>query len=164
MIRMAKPLVSPVLVGRTRQVELLEQALRAAQNGAGRFILLAGEAGIGKSRLVAELRVRATAEQFEILQGHCFEQDISFPYAPWIDALRAFLAQKSTTETIELLGPLASELVKLLPELSLLIPQLQPTSPLAPQAEKRRLFESTTRWGASLAATHPLLMVLEDLH
>src|SRR5512139_3466894 len=113
-----------VLIGRTREVELLAQALHAAQAGAGRFVLIAGEAGIGKSRLVAELHTRATAWQFEILQGYCFEQDLSFPYAPWIDALRAFPAPKSPAETAALLGPLASELVKLLPQLSLFIPQL----------------------------------------
>ncbi len=153
-----------VLIGRTSEVELLAQALRAAKAGAGRFVLIVGETGIGKSRLVAELRTLATAGQFEILQGHCFEQDLSFPYAPWIDALRAFLAPKSPTETTALLGPFASEFVKLLPELSLLISELHPTPPLDPPAEKHRLFESMTRFGASLAATHPMLMVLEDLH
>ena len=60
--------------------------------------MLTGEAGIGKSRLVAELRTRAAAERFVILEGHCFEQDISFPYAPWIDALRMDLSVLSVAE------------------------------------------------------------------
>lgn len=152
------------LIGRIHEIELLDQALRAARNGAGRFVLLTGEAGIGKSRLVAEVRARAIAEQFEILQGHCFEQDLSFPYAPWIDALRDFLALKSATETNETLGALASELVKLLPELALLIPELKPTPSLDATAEKHRLFESLGRFVASQAASNPSLIVLEDLH
>ncbi len=155
---------SPVLVGRTREMERLDQALRAARNGAGRCILLAGEAGIGKSRLAAEIRSRAASEDWGILQGHCAEQDVSFPYAPWIDALRAFLAANSAITVTDLLGPLASELVKLLPELSLLIPGVQPTPLLDPQAEKHRLFESLARWVASFATAHPLLLILEDLH
>ncbi len=85
-------IVSPVMIGRESELEALGQALHAAQRCRGHCILIAGEAGIGKSRLGAELRSRATAEQFLLWEGHCFEQDFSFPYAPWIDALRAFLA------------------------------------------------------------------------
>jgi tetratricopeptide (TPR) repeat protein len=164
MMRTDKPAVSPVLVGRTREMELLGQALAAAENSAGRCVLLAGEAGIGKSRLVAELRTRSAAEHFLLWEGHCFEQDSSFPYAPWIDALRAFLAPKSPAETSELLGSLASEFVKLLPELSLLIPGLQPNPPLDAGSEKRLLFEAVARFGARLAQSESLLIVLEDLH
>ena len=164
MAHLDKSLVLPVLVGRSREIELLNQVLRAVRNGAGRCVLLAGEAGIGKSRLVNELRSRAVAQQFAILRGYCFEQDVSFPYAPWIDALRTFLAPKSATETSQTLGTLASELVKLLPELSLLVPSIQATPPLDAASEKHRLFESLARFGASLAASNPLLIVLEDLH
>src|SRR5512140_1874797 len=101
-------------------METLERALAVAASGSGRCVLVVGEAGIGKSRLVAELRSRAAARQFAVLQGYCFEQDVSFPYAPWIDALRAFLAPKSPAQISELLGVAAPELVKLLPELALL--------------------------------------------
>ena len=48
---MSEAIISPVMVGRAREMEILERALRAAQDGAGRCVLLAGEAGIGKSRL-----------------------------------------------------------------------------------------------------------------
>lgn len=156
--------ISPVMIGRESALSTLGQALHAAQQGQGQCLLIVGEAGIGKSRLVAELCSRAVAEQFLIWEGHCFEQDLSFPYAPWIDALRAFLAPKSSTETGELLGALASELIKVLPELSLLIPDLRPNPPLDAESEKRRLFETVARLGAQLAKTQPLLVVLEDVH
>ncbi len=156
--------VSPALVGRTREMEFLNQALSASRNGAGRCVLVAGEAGMGKSRLAAEISSRAARDRWTIIEGHCTEQDNSFPYAPWIDALRSFLAPKSAAEVSELLGPLAAELVKLLPELSWLLPSLQPTPPLEPQAEKHRLVETLTRFATSLAVARPLLVVLEDLH
>src|SRR5512135_2702993 len=95
---MPETIFSPLLVGRIREMEILDRALRATQDGAGRCILLAGEAGIGKSRLAVELGDNAISAHFLILQGYCSEQDSSFPYAPWIDALRAFLASRSAAE------------------------------------------------------------------
>ncbi len=145
-------------------MEILAQALRRAQNGSGCCVLLSGEAGIGKSRLAAELGSHARAAQFLILRGYCSEQDSSYPYAPWIDALRAFLAQHDAAAVNKLLGAYAPELVKLLPELSLLLPSIQPTPSLDLAAEKHRLFESIIRFAVSLAASHPLLIILEDLH
>jgi DNA-binding CsgD family transcriptional regulator len=153
-----------VLVGRERELNTLEKALHDASQGIGCCILLTGEAGIGKSRLIEELKHKATSEKFTILQGDCFESDLSFPYAPWIDALRAFFRSLNGADIEELLGPLAPEFVKLLPELALLLPQIQPTPPLEPLAEKYRLFESFTRFGFSLSRTNPVLLILEDLH
>src|SRR5947199_10177975 len=109
------PLVSPFIIGRAPELEILKQAVRKVQQGEGRCIVVEGEAGIGKSRLVAELRRHALREQFASLQGHCYEQDAGFPYAPWIDALRAYFAQHSASEIDAQLGPLAPEFVKLLP-------------------------------------------------
>ncbi|HMB22422.1 MAG TPA: AAA family ATPase, partial [Anaerolineales bacterium] len=153
-----------ILIGRDHELKTLEKALHAAGGGIGCCILLTGEAGIGKSRLIEELRHKATSEKFTILQGDCFEQTLSFPYAPWIDALRASITSLNATEIKEFLGPLATEFMKILPELALLIPQIQPSPPLEPQAEKYRLFESFTRLGTSLSTSNPVLLILEDLH
>jgi DNA-binding CsgD family transcriptional regulator len=153
-----------VLIGRNQELNILEQALSAARRGIGCCILLTGEAGIGKSRLIEELKRQAASEKFTILQGNCFEQTLSFPYAPWIDALRASIAPLAATEIKKLLGSLAPEFMKLLPELALLIPQIQPSLPLELVAEKYRLFESFARLGSSLSASNPVLLILEDLH
>ena len=152
------------LVGRHQELNTLEKALHNVSQGMGCCILLTGEAGIGKSRLLAELKHQAASEKFTILQGNCFEQSLSFPYAPWVDALRAYFAPLDATQIKKLLGPLAPEFMKLLPELALLLPQLQPSPSLEPVAEKYRLFESFTRLGSSLSASNPVLLILEDLH
>ncbi len=152
-----------MLVGRAREIQTLERALQATQAGAGGCVLLGGEAGIGKSRLAREVCQRAVAAHFTILQGYCSEQDRVYPYAPWIDALRTFLAPRSASEVGELLGVFAPELAKLLPELMLLLPFIQLTPALDPSAENHRLFETLARFTASLAAAHSLLILLEDL-
>ncbi|HEX9014214.1 MAG TPA: AAA family ATPase, partial [Anaerolineaceae bacterium] len=163
-MRLPETVIFPELVGREREMEILGGALRSARGGAGSCVLLAGEAGIGKSRLAAELSRQAASAGFWVLRGYCSEQDSAFPYAPWTDALRAFLAPRNAAETGEVLGPFAAELVKLLPELALLLPSLQPSPPLDPAAEKHRLFETLARFIASLAKGRPLLILLEDLH
>jgi tetratricopeptide (TPR) repeat protein len=152
------------LIGRSQELNTLEKALNDVSRGIGGCILLAGEAGIGKSCLIEELKQQATSEKFTILQGQCFEQSLSFPYAPWIDALRAFFAPLGASKIKKLLGPLAPEFMKLLPELALLIPQIQPSPPLEPQAEKYRLFEAFTRLGSALSGSNPVLFILEDIH
>jgi predicted ATPase/DNA-binding CsgD family transcriptional regulator len=159
-----KPIVSPVLVGRTQEMERLQHALDTVQRETGQCIILTGDAGVGKSRLLTEIRHRADAEHFLTLQGYCFEQDLSFPYAPLIDAMRTHLAQRTPFEIGEILGPFAAEIVKLMPELELILLDLQPTPSLDRDAEKHRLFEALTQFFTRLAATQPLLIILEDLH
>jgi DNA-binding CsgD family transcriptional regulator/Flp pilus assembly protein TadD len=156
--------VSPRIIGRESELNTLGQALQAAQRAEGHCILMAGEAGVGKSRLLDELRQRAVGERFAVLQGHCFEQDITFPYSLWISALRDRLAWSAASEIEKLLGPLASEFVKFLPELALILPGVEPTPALDPESEKRRLFEALGRFTSHLAGANPLLIVLEDLH
>ncbi len=159
-----RPIVSPVLIGRTGEVEKLFRALDAARQGRGQCLLLTGEAGLGKSRLVAEARARAAQAGFALLQGNCFEQDCNFPYAPWIDALRADLGRRDAAAIREELGPALPEFVKLLPELKLIVPDAPASPALEPEAEKRRLFETLAQFLARLSGRQPMLIVLEDLH
>ncbi len=152
------------LIGREHELDLLKQALERARQGTGSCWMLAGEAGIGKSRLVEEFKRQATQEDFRIIQGNCFEQDASFPYAPWIDALRMSFAPLSSQEIRNVLGPLAPEFAKLLPELALIIPKLKSPAPLEPAAEKYRTFETLSRFLLSADKPRPSLLILEDLH
>ena len=166
-VSMERAILSPLLVGRSQEVEALQALLPAVRQGRGQVVLLAGEAGVGKSRLAGEVRRQAAREQWTILAGNCFERDALFPYAPLIDALRAFLGPQPRAAVAELLGPLAAEIVKLLPELALAIPDLRPTPPLAAEAEKRRLFEALVLFFTRLSQLPrpgPLLLIVEDIH
>ena len=172
-----RAIISPVLVGRTRDVARLAEAARTVQQdvghqepgqqGAGQFLLLAGEAGVGKSRLAAEHRRQVAQNQWTILTGHCFERDVLFPYAPIVDALRAYLGPLPGAVVADRCGLAAAELVKLLPELALTITGLHPTPVLDPEAEKRRLFEALLQFllrQTQSPRAAPLLLILEDLH
>jgi DNA-binding CsgD family transcriptional regulator/tetratricopeptide (TPR) repeat protein len=80
---------SGAFVGRTRELEQLERALEAAAAGAGATVLVAGEAGIGKTRLGSELATRARAAGFEVLVGRCLDLvGTELPFQPFVDALR----------------------------------------------------------------------------
>lgn len=104
---------------------------------------VAGEAGIGKSRLVTEVKIRAASEGFLELQGACFQMDSSCPYAPLLDMLRASVAANPHTETTD---PIIQEFARLLPEFQLSsTPGL--STPLSdPEQEKRRLFAALARF------------------
>lgn len=155
---------TPIFVGRSEALEHLLSALSAVQAGAGRCVLVSGDAGIGKSRLIAELRARAEARTFPTLAGRCYEQDRSFPYAPLIDILRPFFAQKGRADLLDALGPPAVELVRLLPELAPRLPSPQAAPPSESEADRRRLFDALTGLFLRLAEQGPLLLIVEDVH
>src|SRR5688572_246774 len=87
----AQPTVCPLLIGRTATVAALRHAIDALRAGQRQTVLVTGEAGIGKSRLVAEVRQYAAAHSVLLVQGACFAQDSACPYAPLLDLLRARL-------------------------------------------------------------------------
>ena len=142
----------------------LDRLTEQVRHGRGAIALVGGEAGIGKSRLVAEVRTRATALDWNILQGNCFEQDIALPYAPLLDLLRTYCAGNPPDEIVRASGLAASDLVKLLPELAPRLPGLIPSPTLEPEQEKHHLFESLITFLFHLASQRPLLVVIEDLH
>src|SRR4029453_5442900 len=85
--------LSPVLVGRQEELSQLEDALLAANRSDGRFVLLAGEAGIGKTRLATELTRRAHKLGCTALWGSCSEAELSLPYLPFVEAIRHQLGE-----------------------------------------------------------------------
>ncbi|HKB25637.1 MAG TPA: AAA family ATPase, partial [Methylomirabilota bacterium] len=146
------------LVGRAREMEQLHAALAAAATGGGRVVAVLGEAGIGKSRLVAELAVEAAGRRFTVLLGRAYESEQILPFAPWVDALRAGRVAEDA-HLLERLGPAwRAELARLVPEVAAGPPAAGATM------DNRQLFESVAQLLAQLSHQHPLLVVLEDLH
>src|SRR5579859_2521589 len=90
------PIICPTLVGRIGQFATLQRLIEQAKQGEGHVVLISGEAGIGKSRLVAEAKNHAEGQGFLLLQGNCFPTDLTYPYAPLLDLLRALVASSPT--------------------------------------------------------------------
>src|SRR4051812_47227717 len=91
------PIVCPVLIGRAPQLTTLERLIVEARQSRGQIVLITGEAGVGKSRLVREAQVRALDQGFSVLQGHCFQPDSFLPFAPLLDLLRNILSTPFAT-------------------------------------------------------------------
>src|SRR5579859_1732249 len=151
----------PVFIGRAPECDALYRLIDRTRSGQGRVALVSGEAGIGKSRLVAEAKAYAAAQDFLLLQGSCFQMDSSYPYAPLLDLLRASAAPTPDAPDPD---PIVLEFARLLPELALSLPSPLPAPLLDPEQEKRRLFAALTRFFKEQASQHPVLLVIEDLH
>jgi DNA-binding CsgD family transcriptional regulator len=162
-----RPVTCPVVIGRARELAAVRMLIAAARAGQGQAALISGEAGIGKSRLVAEATRAAAAQGFVLLRGECFQADTAYPYAPMLDLLRALLARHLPALLATDQESLVRELVRLLPDLAIHFPQLASMSPppaAGPEQQKRRLFAILGQLLIGYAAQQPLLLVIEDLH
>jgi predicted ATPase len=108
----------PTLVRREDQLAILEEALLAANRGEGRFVVVSGEAGIGKTRLVTELCDQARRLGSSVLWGGCSEAELSLPYLPFVEAIGNHLATVDVDSFGPRLGPSRSTLAQLFPQLS----------------------------------------------
>ena len=159
--------ICPTLVGRQLDLTALHMLIDRKSSGQGQAILICGEAGIGKSRLVAEAKIYAAQRDFLLLEGHCFQTDSTFPYAPLLDLFRSYFAHYAPTSLPDNMHSFVSMLSRLLPDLALLFPDLATTPALqsvGPEEEKRRLFAAMTHFFTDQATQHPVLLVVEDVH
>ena len=156
-------IVSPVLIGRGAILDALHRLVDGIEAGGPRVGLIAGEAGLGKSRLVAEARAYAEGRGCAVLEGVCFPQDRTSPFAPLLDLLRARLAGRAPEAVAEAVGPFCAELFPLLPDL-LGRPSEPPPVGLEPELERRRLFAALAHCLVDRDDDRPLLVVVEDLH
>ncbi len=166
-IQLHQPIVCPILVGRSAELAALQECIEAAASGQGGVVLLSGEAGIGKSRLMAELQRSAEALGFQLLGGQCFPTDRSCPYAPLLDLLRTFLVTLSSAQIATALGSSARTLFPLLPEQVQHLPEivsLPPVPSLDPEQEKRHVFATLADVFTKQASSRPVLLVVEDIH
>jgi len=152
-------------VGRKEEMAALEQALAGVRGGRGTVVMLAGEPGIGKTRLAEEFCDGARGAGATVVRGGCYEGDISAPYRPWVEALREYARLLPDGDLRHELGPGAPEVATLLPELRQRFPDIELAPRLDPEAERLRLFDSLTQFMRNASASDgPLVVFLDDLH
>ncbi|MDT9697362.1 AAA family ATPase [Streptomyces sp. P17] len=150
--------VSPVFVGRADEVQSLDDALARADAGEPQALLLGGEAGVGKTRLVEEFAARASRAGAVIALGGCVEIGADgLPFAPFSTALRA-LRHELPRELAAAAAGQEEELARLLPELG------ETGSRRYDENGMARLFELTARLLERVAADRTVVLALEDLH
>lgn len=159
-----RSVVCPVLIGRSRHLDSINQVVAEVLAGRGQSAAICGEAGIGKSRLVSEAKTRMGERGAAVLEGSCFEPDATLPYAPIVDMLRSCFASRPPEDVIDCVASDAADLVKLIPELAAIVPGLVPAPALDPEQEKRRMFLALAQVFGRMAAKGPLLVIVEDLH
>ncbi len=156
------------LIGRARELAELDELWAQARAGAadlaarsGRIVLLAGDAGIGKTRLTAELSRRAHDEGAFVLAGRSPRETV-VPYQPFLEALRHWALNAELSDLRATAREYGSELARLIPELRRRAPDLPPP-PAEPETERYRLFEAVVGLLTELSHSAPVLLVLDDL-
>src|SRR5437868_12285024 len=155
-------MVCPTTIGRAREIESLSRLIGQLSDGHGTTVVISGEAGIGKSRLVSEARSRAASHGVRILQGAAFELDRAAPYGPIADLFRAFFRGKSPRQTVDDLGPCVGTVGRLLPSVAAWMPSDQ--SALELEKADQQLLQGLIATCDRLIDQGPSLVVVEDIH
>ena len=155
---MIEQALCPTVVGRDREADALEDALLDALRGEGRLALLAGEAGLGKTRLARQLVERAERLGAVVLWGGCSEAEFALPYLPFIEACGNHVSSVGAEAIRARLGPAAQDLAALLPQFG------RAAAALNDPSTKLRLFEAVFLFLQAEAQAAGLLLVVEDIH
>ncbi|MGW8144743.1 MAG: protein kinase domain-containing protein [Anaerolineales bacterium] len=150
------------MVGRERELSQARQLWQNAKSGEGQLLLISGEPGIGKTRLMREIATQAEVSGGQVYIGEC-QAEGNAPYAPFAQITRRALRENKGNGFVFPKHVLADLLV-LSPELRVEYPQVELNPKLDPEAEQRRLFENVLRFCDILSSDEPLLLVLEDIH
>jgi len=160
---MASQVTTGRFVGRTQELARLRELLAHAVDGEPLVVLLGGEAGVGKTRLVEQLATAASQESVRVLGGGCVPLgEEGLPFAPVTEALRGLGDQLDPAELEAVAGPARHELGRLVPDLAWSGDAT--AAPVVAGAGQGQLFERLLGVVQRLAATAPLLWVMEDLH
>lgn len=150
--------------GRDAELDQLARAFAAARSGAGSLVLVAGEPGIGKTRLTEEFcRREAEPAGAVVLSGGCHDGDV-VSNAPFAEALLRWGRALTADALRTVLGPEAPVLLRLAPALAATLPEVGEPLPVPPEAETGRLHDALSQLVLRLAQDRPLVFVVDDLH
>jgi class 3 adenylate cyclase/tetratricopeptide (TPR) repeat protein len=162
------------LVGRGREMETLRQAYEKARSGSGQIVGIVGEAGVGKSRLLIELRNMLSNEACTYLEGQCLHYGGSMTYLPLIDTLKSYFEIKEGDREYIIKKKIAQKILHLDERLKGALPPFQEMLSLKvddtaylqlePSAKKLKTFEAIRDLLVRESQNKPVVLAIEDLH
>jgi DNA-binding SARP family transcriptional activator len=157
------PTLEAPLIGREKALRHLQEAYDCARLGRGRLVLISGEPGIGKTRLMQHF-ITGLADEVSVVLSAGHQAEKAMPYWPLVEALRPYLPL-AVQETPDLAPAYLAELARLWPELHSMRTNLLQVSPLEPSQAQARLFHALACLLLKLAAWRPpLVLCLDNLH
>jgi tetratricopeptide (TPR) repeat protein len=152
------------VVAREAGRELLRDAAqRARESGERQVVFVAGEAGIGKTTLVADVARTLYGEGIAVLYGAC-DEDVVVPYRPFVELLRYLAMNAPDAWLRQLDAACLAQVARLAPEFVDRCPDLPAVPPSDPDAERYLLFNAILTMLSATSQTEPLMLVLDDLH
>ena len=157
-------LAAGVHVGRETEIDELCTAVDLAVRGRGQLVLIAGEGGIGKTRLAEQVTTYAQLRGATVLWGRCYEGSGAPPYWPWAQVIRAYAADHDRDLLATVMGIGAADIAQVVSEVRERLPTLPEPPSLSAEQARFRMFDSVTRFLAGASAQEALVVVLDDLH
>jgi len=152
-------LPSTLLVAREQELKRLLAAADDVETGNGRLVLIAGEPGVGKTRLAQEVMLTVRNSRFLVAAGRCYEQQKSVPFYPFIDILSSLYGSSPERIRAEVMGRWRY-LYRLIPDFS---PEPVPVLANTPD-EQQRLFRAVAGFLQAATSVIPVAIFLDDLH
>ncbi|MDP9236681.1 MAG: protein kinase [Chloroflexota bacterium] len=154
----------PGFVGRAPEQEQLAAALDRAIEGAGSLVMVVGEPGIGKTRLLEQFAAHARTAGALVLVGRCYDGDWAPPFSPFVEAIKQHATHTPQQRLRAQLGNDAGVLARIVPALHERLPNIAEPPAIPAEGERYRLLEAVSDTLGRLAAKRPLVLVLDDLH
>ncbi len=153
-----------IFVGRTQEMNLLSGKLEDAASQRGGLVVISGDTGVGKTKLLVELSQKAKEWGFTVLYGKAQSSGLMSPYRPFIDGIRTYLKEQrlqNGERLEELFGVYAPQLARFFPEVSGTIGG--EVKPIVPEHERQRLYEGMHHFLVNIAKERPVLLIFDDI-
>jgi len=157
-----EPIWARPLVDREDELGTLKTRLDDVLRGEGSLVFVTGEGGIGKTRLVMELKAYAKLRGALFLVGNCYKEG-AVPYRPWIQIIEEYFRRSRPELLYKVIGVYSAEIVKLVPEATSKLGAVPPLPPLTPEGERLRLFKAVTQFFVNASREAPLVLFLDNL-
>ncbi|RIK45446.1 MAG: hypothetical protein DCC58_06385, partial [Chloroflexi bacterium] len=157
-------LAGGVFVGREHELDAARATLDGALAGRGQVLLVVGEPGIGKTRLVEEVGTYASVRGALVLWGRCYAWEGAPAYWPWVQLIRSYAHESDPQALRSELGQGAADVANVVSEIRERLPGLPDLPAIDPEQARFRLFDSITTFLKNAARRQPLMLVLDDLH